>query len=155
LIGSLHEQGSVLEVDESVPAHNLDVLAEEVRREYFPSHPALPIRWGIRVNRKKRTSIRLGSYDHRTTEIRIHPALDSEKVPRFFIHSVIYHEYLHHILGPQHNRRFHQHESRFQYQKEARDWLKRNLVVLLGIKSRPTPPPAARPAAPPHQLSLF
>lgn len=134
--------------------HDLERFAEEVRTEYFGSYPQLPIRWGRRSPRLKRNSIRLGSYDHQTTLIRIHPSLDSPAVPEYFIKSIIHHEYLHHVLGPSHNNRFRRHERMFKLHKEARAWLRRNLPVLLG--RRPSEVNRPRPAAPrPAQLSLF
>lgn len=134
--------------------HDLESFAEDVRAEYFGSYPRLPIRWGRRSPRSKRNSIRLGSYDHQTTLIRIHPSLDNPAVPAYFIKSIIYHEYLHHVLGPAHNNRFRRHERKFRFHREARAWLKRNLPVLLGRRPsevNPRKPAATRPA----QLSLF
>jgi hypothetical protein len=69
-----------------------------------------------------------------TTEIRIHPLLNSPNIPAFFIQSVIHHEYLHHVLGPNHNRRFHANERKFRYYRESKEWLRRNVLVLLGRK---------------------
>ena len=118
--------------------------------------PRLPIRWGHSISRRKRTSIRLGSYDHRTGEIRIHPSLNAQWVPRFFVESVIHHEYLHHVLGPDHDRRFRAFERRFRFHRESQLWLKRHLPVLLGRRERPTPPPRPVPVASPgQQLALF
>ena len=57
--------------------HYLASLADEVHRTYFHKYPPLTVRWGQQITRKKRRSIRLGSYNHITTEIRIHPLLDS------------------------------------------------------------------------------
>ena len=91
------------------------------------------MRWGQQISRKKRRSIRLGSYNHVTTEIRIHPMLNSPDIPAFFIQSVIHHEYLHHVLGAHHNRRFHAHERQFRYHRESQEWI------------RPQSVPAARP----------
>jgi hypothetical protein len=117
--------------------HNLEALAEEVRRTYFQAHPLLPIRWGQRIHRRQRRSIRLGSYSHRTGEIRIHPLLDSAAVPAFFVQSVIHHEYLHHVVGAKHNRRFHAQERHFRYHRESKEWIRRNLGLLLGRKLKP------------------
>ena len=131
----------------------LESLAREVHRTYFFKYPPLPVRWGQQISRKRRRSIRLGSYNHATAEVRIHPILNSPQIPAFFIQSVIYHEYLHHVLGPHHNRRFHQHEREFQYHRESQEWIRRNLFLLLG---RPKP---VKPVATPHvqavQASLF
>src|SRR5687768_13506513 len=79
--------------------HHLPSLADEVHRTYFSKYPPLPVRWGQQISRKRRRTIRLGSYNHRTTEIRIHPILNAPNIPAFFIESVIHHEYLHHVLG--------------------------------------------------------
>jgi hypothetical protein len=114
----------------------LESLAREVHRTYFFKYPPLPVRWGQQISRKKRRSIRLGSYNHETAEVRIHPILNAPHIPAFFIQSVIYHEYLHHVLGPHHNRRFHQQERQFRYHRESQEWIRRNLFLLLG---RPKP----------------
>ena len=112
--------------------HHLESLASGIHRAYFSKYPPLPVRWGARVSRKRRRSIRLGSYNHYTTEIRIHPLLNSPRIPAFLIESIIHHEYLHHVLGPNHNRRFHSHERSFRYHREAQEWIRRNLFLLLG-----------------------
>ena len=140
--------------------HDLEALADEVRRIYFQGQPLLPIRWGHRIQRRQRRSIRLGSYNHRTGEIRVHPLLDSPGVPTFFIQSVIHHEYLHHVVGARHNRRFHAQERRFRYHRESKEWIRRNLGSLLGRKLKPRRSSApAAPASPSRvvvrQLLLF
>ncbi len=133
--------------------HHLESLAAEVHRTYFHKYPPLPVRWGQQISRKQRRSIRLGSYNHATAEVRIHPSLNAPNVPAFFIQSVIYHEYLHHVLGPSHNRRFHAHERRFRYHRESQEWIRRNLLMLLGTRRkivRSVPEPVAAP-----QMALF
>ena len=112
--------------------HHLESLASEVHRTYFPDQRPLCVRWGQRITRKKRRSIRLGSYNHMTNEIRIHPLLNSPQIPAFFIQSIIHHEYLHHILGGSHNRRFHANERKFRYFRESQEWIRHNLFLLLG-----------------------
>jgi hypothetical protein len=114
--------------------HYLASLAAEVHRTYFQKYPPLSVKWGQQITRKKRRSIRLGSYNHSTSEIRIHPLLDSPEIPAFFIQSVIHHEYLHHALGASHNRRFHAQERQFRYHRESKEWIRRHLWLLLGIK---------------------
>jgi hypothetical protein len=113
--------------------HHLESLAAEVHRTYFGDHGPLTVRWGHQITRKKkRRSIRLGSYNHVTAEIRIHPLLNSPQIPAFFVQSIIHHEYLHHVLGASHNRRFHADEREFRYYRESQEWIRRNLFVLLG-----------------------
>jgi hypothetical protein len=132
--------------------HHLASLAAEVHRTYFFKYPPLPVRWGQQISRKRRRTIRLGSYNHRTSEIRIHPILNSPRIPRFFIQSVIYHEYLHHVLGARHNRRFHQHERKFHYHRESQEWIRRNLWLLLG---RPRKKPVVIAAPTPSMQALL
>jgi predicted SprT family Zn-dependent metalloprotease len=135
--------------------HHLQSLAADVHQTYFSKYPPLPVRWGQQISRKQRRSIRLGSYNHHTAEIRIHPMLNAPNVPAFFIQSVIHHEYLHHVLGAHHNRRFHQHERQFRYYREAQEWIRRNLFHLLGRKRRAVPLPAPPRAQVFAQLALF
>jgi len=122
--------------------HHLDSLAAEIHRTYFFKYPPLRVRWGHHIARKRRRSIRLGSYNHVTLEIRIHPSLNSPRIPAFFIQSVIHHEYLHHVLGANHNRRFHAHERQFRYHRESKEWLRRNLFGLLGLRAKRAVPTA-------------
>jgi hypothetical protein len=132
----------------------LQSLAAEVHRTYFFKYPPLPVRWGQQISRKKRRSIRLGSYNHGTAEVRIHPILNSPSVPAFFVQSVIYHEYLHHVLGAAHNRRFHQHERQYRYHRESQEWIRRNLWLLLG-RPKTKRVTAVVAAGEPVQAALF
>ncbi len=131
--------------------HYLASLAAEVHRTYFFEYSPLRVRWGHQICRKSRRSIRLGSYNHVTTEIRIHPSLNAPHIPAFFIQSIIHHEYLHHVLGPNHNRRFHSRERKFHYFRESQEWIRRNLFVLLGRRMRRE----GRVREAPPQLALF
>jgi hypothetical protein len=131
--------------------HYLASLAAEVHRTYFFKYPPLRVRWGHQSQRRSRRSIRLGSYNHVTGEIRIHPSLNAPRIPAFFIQSIIHHEYLHHVLGPNHNRRFHSQERKFRYYRESKEWIRRNLFVLLGRRARR----AQRAREAPPQLALF
>ncbi|HEX9160808.1 MAG TPA: hypothetical protein VF980_03800 [Thermoanaerobaculia bacterium] len=135
--------------------HYLQSLAAEVHRTYFLKYPPLPVRWGHQISRKRRRSIRLGSYNHHTSEIRIHPLLNAPHIPAFFIQSIIHHEYLHHILGGNHNRRFHAHERHFRYHREAQEWIRRNLFMLLGRRRSEMQRSVPTPDAPPPQMALF
>lgn len=151
---------SIIPVPESRHYHDLDALAREIRSEYFPDFSSPAIQWGKKITRKRRRSIRLGSYHPSTAVIRIHPLLDSPHVPRFFVQAIIHHEYLHHVLGGAHNRRFHTWERRFRYHRESKEWLRRHLPVLLGRRIAPLPSAVPRSAAPPataapQQMALF
>lgn len=161
-LATMRTMQTKLDIEQCEPGtHDLEALAEAVRAEYFPSTKFLRIDWGRKIERAKRQSIRLGSYDPRAESIRVHPLLDSPRVPAWFIQSIIHHEYLHHVLGPRHNRRFHLHESRFRYHRESRLWLKRFLPMLLGYRPLPArsidPRPRISPAPPSEsgQYRLF
>ena len=140
--------------------HHLASLAASVHRTYFFKVPPLEVRWGQQISRKRRRSIRLGSYNHHTTEIRIHPLLNAPNIPAWVIESVIHHEYLHHVLGPNHNRRFHANEKKFRYHRESQEWIRRNLFLLLGRKKREFEPQGVPVVPPPvplqsAQMALF
>src|ERR1051325_3994809 len=141
-----------LELTETGP-HHLESLAAEAHRTYFFKIPPLVGKWGQPITRKRRRSIRLGSYNHVTLEIRIHPSLNAAHIPAIFIQSIIHHEYLHHVLGANHNRKFHAHERQFRYYRESREWIRRNLFSLLGMKRKTAAPPV--PAETPPQMALF
>jgi predicted metal-dependent hydrolase len=135
--------------------HHLQSLAAEVHRSYFGKFAPLRVRWGHQITRKRRRSIRLGSYNHQTTEIRIHPLLNAPNIPAFFIQSVIHHEYLHHFFGANHNRRFHAQERKFRYYRESQEWIRRNLFILLGRRRGELERTAPVPRAEAPQLALF
>ncbi len=86
-----------------------------------------------------RRSIRFGSYDFSQRLIRIHPALDANWVPDFFVEYVVYHELLHGLFPPdeaQERRSLHPPEFRAkekQYPKydEAIRWENNNIDRLL------------------------
>lgn len=141
-------------------AHHLPSLAGNIHRTYFFKVPPLDVRWGQQISRKRRRSIRLGSYNHVTSEIRIHPLLNTPQIPAYVIESVIHHEYLHHVLGPNHNRRFHANERKFRYYRESQEWIRRNLFLLLGRRRRELEPQRAEripppPPVQPAQMALF
>ena len=139
--------------------HHLGSLASAVHRAYFFKYPPICVRWGQQISRKRRRSIRLGSYNHITTEIRIHPLLNTRQIPAFVIESIIHHEYLHHFFGASHGRRFRAQERKYCYYRESQEWIQRNLFRLLGRKRSDFAP--ASPVLPPPensalgQLALF
>ncbi|HOJ32980.1 MAG TPA: hypothetical protein PKY35_07125 [Candidatus Hydrogenedentes bacterium] len=79
---------------------DLQSLYDEVNTEYFDGKVCARITWGkYGAHRKRKRSIRFGSYNARQNVIRIHPALDSSHVPVFFLKFIVYHEMLHAYLG--------------------------------------------------------
>jgi hypothetical protein len=80
--------------------HDLQSLYDEVNAEHFADRVDAPITWGKRPSqRKRRRSIRFGSYSLTEHLIRIHPNLDEAFVPRYFVRYIVFHEMLHADLG--------------------------------------------------------
>lgn len=79
---------------------DLQRLFDEVNTEYFEGKVHARITWGRSgPHRRRKRSIRFGSYHAHQNIIRIHPALDSLRVPVFFLKFIVYHEMLHAYLG--------------------------------------------------------
>lgn len=57
--------------------------------------PEPAITWGKRAKSRSRGTIQLGSFNSAQNLIRLHPVLDQQAVPRWFIRYVLFHELLH------------------------------------------------------------
>lgn len=98
----------------------LTTLFNSVNTTYFEGKATLPIRWGRRSLRFPSRSIRLGSYNLKTSEIRIHPLLDHPEIPNYVVEYIIYHEILHHFFPPVKNGRKRKiHHAYFKQQEKA------------------------------------
>lgn len=120
--------------------HNLQDIFDELNAHYFDNRIQARITWGSRTRRKRgRQSIKLGSYTVEDLLIRIHPVLDAEDVPRYFVAWVVYHEMLHEIHDMPivdgrrvyHTREFRRAEAQFDQYPEAVLWERTNLHRLL------------------------
>lgn len=82
-------------------AHNLDDLYDAVNDAHFGGTLDVPITWSREPAKKARArrSIRFGSYSPEDHLIRIHPYLDHDDVPEFFVRYIVFHEMLHAYLG--------------------------------------------------------
>lgn len=83
-------------------AHDLGALFRAVNEKYFGGAVDALITWGRRSGKKRRRSIKLGSYSASERLIRINPSLDKAWVPRYFISYIVYHEMLHHVVPSSH-----------------------------------------------------
>jgi predicted SprT family Zn-dependent metalloprotease len=122
--------------------HNLNDIYRDVNAHYFANRVEAKISWSrdaqLRSHRQLR-SIKLGSYTARDKLIRVHPALDAEFVPRFFVEYIVYHEMLHYVLPPRrtgkrrslHGPEFQARERVFELFDEALCWERDNLERLL------------------------
>jgi len=124
--------------------HDLETILVALRARFFPESTGVTIRWGRWSGRTRTRSIRLGAYLPEQQLIRIHPALDQDFVPRFFVEFIVYHELLHHIIPPRrvngryqiHSPAFRQGECQFPAYTEAMLWRKRSLRRLLASNDR-------------------
>jgi hypothetical protein len=122
--------------------YDLHDVFDELNRVYFENKIDARITWGARGGqRRRRMSIKMGSYSVEDRLIRIHPALDRRFVPRFFVDWIVYHEMLHQVhdipvVGGRrqfHTPEFMAQESNFEHFERARDWERRNLDRLLNF----------------------
>lgn len=128
---------------------DLDELYREVNADEFGGAVTAPITWGKMPNLRRRRSIRFGSYSPGENLIRIHPLLDQDFVPRFFVRYIVFHEMLHAHMGIDeapggrrliHPPAFRAREAEYPDFERAVAWMDepRNLRRLLGAR-RDTP----------------
>jgi predicted SprT family Zn-dependent metalloprotease len=116
----------------------LNEIFDKLNREYFNGVISTKITWG-RGSHNSRRYIRFGSYTEKDDIIRIHPILDRQFIPDFFIESIVYHEMLHKLVKTRvengrrrvHTAEFKEMEKRFGDYKKAREWEKENIKRLL------------------------
>lgn len=123
--------------------HDLGLIYEELNAYYFDSAVEAQIGWGRMGSppgrRRRRRSIKLGSYLSTGALIRVHPVLDAAWVPRFFVEYIVYHEMLHHVVDMpvqdgrrcMHGPEFKARERRFSRYAEAIAWERAHLDRLL------------------------
>ena len=122
--------------------HDLVDIFSRVNARYFQSSlTEVLITWGrkTRPRSKKRSTIKLGSYSAVERLVRVHPALDQDWVPRYFVSYIVYHELLHHLVPARlvggrmqvHPPEFLQRESECRYYERALAWERKHLNRLL------------------------
>jgi hypothetical protein len=120
--------------------HDLAEIYAAVNAQQFAEKVEARIGWGRSPPARRRRSIKMGVYLHDRRLIRIHPALDDARVPRYFVELVVFHEMLHQVVPPTegadgrravHGRAFREAEARFPGYQAARAWEKANLGLLL------------------------
>jgi hypothetical protein len=121
---------------------DLQDVFDELNRHYFDERIDARITWGTRSNkRRRRTSIKMGSYSVEDRLIRIHPALDRRFVPRYFLEWIVYHEMLHQVHDIPvvdgrrqfHTPQFLEQERMFAHYDRARLWERQNLDRILNF----------------------
>ena len=120
--------------------HDLAAIFDRLNRRYFQGKHQARITWGPSRKHALQRSIKVGSYSLEDRLIRVHPALDSETVPGYFVDWIVFHEMLHgkHAIREVGGRRcfhppeFSREERLFPGYGRARSWEKTNLDRLLG-----------------------
>ncbi len=121
--------------------HDLLSLLNEVNERYFGGNINALITWGKRPTTKaaRRKTIKLGSYSGVERLIRLHPALDRNWVPRYFVAYIVYHEMLHHVIPGSrglgrvnlHPPEFKEREKQFRHFERALEWERKHVARLL------------------------
>ncbi len=118
---------------------DLEAIFARLNAAWFQEGIRARIGWGRNTGRRRRKSIRLGVYDHKSREIRVHPALDRPDVPLFFVEFIVFHEMLHQLFPSDrdtgrhvhHPRAFRDRERAFPRYQAAIAWEKQHLHELL------------------------
>ncbi len=120
--------------------HDLEALYRELNLLLFDNKIEARIGWGRGGGASRKRTIRMGVYDHISRTIRIHPALDSAKVPTFFVRYIVFHEMLHQWLPAKeqagrkahHGPEFRARERAYPDYDRAIAWERENIDALLG-----------------------
>lgn len=123
---------------------DLTPLFEELNATYFGGRVQAKLGFmrAVPQKRGRPNSLRLGTYSPETGIIRLHPALEAEKVPLFVVRAVLFHEMAHALqpglhqapVGKRravHDRAFKSELSRFPETESADLWIKTHLRELL------------------------
>jgi hypothetical protein len=120
---------------------DLQQIFDRLNADYFGDKIQARITWGPSFkSRRRRRSIKMGSFSVEDRIIRIHPSLDQVGVPHYFIAWIVFHEMLHgkhevtRVGGRRcfHTREFMAEEKTFAQYERAYAWEKRNIDRLLG-----------------------
>ena len=120
--------------------HDLSAIFDQLNRAHFGGTHNARISWGSARRPASRRSLKVGSYSVEDRLIRIHPALDQEGVPGYFVNWIVFHEMLHgkHAIREVGGRRcyhppeFAEEERHFPDYQRARLWGKTHVDRLLG-----------------------
>lgn len=123
--------------------HDLQEIYDQLNVKYFAGAIDARITWSQRSlpgsKRRRRNSIKMGSYAVEDRLIRIHASLDRPFVPRLFVEWIVYHEMLHQkhdipVVGGRrqfHTPEFYAEEALFEHYDRASRWEVENLDRIL------------------------
>jgi hypothetical protein len=123
--------------------HDLKEIYDDLNRRYFDNKIDARITWSQRAQpgakRRRRNSIKMGSYSVEDRLIRIHASLDRPFVPRLFVEWIVYHEMLHQkhdipVVGGRrqfHTAEFLAEEAQYEHFQRMSRWERENLDKIL------------------------
>lgn len=129
--------------------YDLKKIYQKLNKTYFGGLLGGRITWGRKNFAPKKKSLTFGTYNFKSGVIRIHPVLDTELVPLFYLESVVHHEMAHEYLHKAgndgensiaHSKRFRELEGKFKFYKLAMAWEKRHFARMLNYQPRPASP---------------
>jgi hypothetical protein len=125
-----------------------ELLSTELATE-FPEGESRPrVTWGRKGQSRTRHSLRLGSFDPEGRIVRIHPVLDQDAVPVWFVRYVLFHELLHAVHPPRpgegsrwihHGAEFRRRERAYADYSRAIEWEKGHMTELIRSARRAVP----------------
>jgi predicted metal-dependent hydrolase len=134
---------TVFTIETRGEVYDLQEIYNEINARYFGNKIDARITWSQRAQtgakRRKRNSIKMGSYSVEDRLIRIHASLDRPFVPRMFVEWIVYHEMLHQkhdipVVGGRrqfHTPEFMAEEAEFEHYEKASRWERENLDKIL------------------------
>ena len=147
--------GNVHDLERLVVELCSGTLAEEFDGD-APLDKGLPgLTWGRRTKSRSRHTLQLGCYSPEQHLVRIHPVLDQEAVPAWFVRYVLFHELLHSLIPAKkvgsrrwrhHCPEFRKRESEYCDYQRALVWEKQNLLALIRSARSGKPIPVRKTA---------
>lgn len=116
---------------------DLRTIFDKINARYFRNRlRGYVIVWGRRRRVRPKNYIVFGSIQEEDRVIRIHPLLDRQFVPQWYVEYVVYHEMLHAFVPDKydsagrrivHHDGFIERERRFRFYRRSLDWEQENL----------------------------
>jgi len=119
--------------------HPYQSILDELRSQHFPSLAPLKLVRGKEGKKGSQKTIRLASYWAKRKEIRLHPFIEIEGMPDFYLQYLLYHELCHAWLvmsgqakdGEHHGPDFMTLEKKFPQLHQAIEWEDQGLNIFL------------------------
>jgi predicted metal-dependent hydrolase len=134
---------TVFTIETRGEVHDLKEIYDDINARYFAGRIDARITWSQRAlpngKRRRRNSIKMGSYSVEDRLIRIHASLDRPFVPRMFVEWIVYHEMLHQkhdipVVGGRrlyHTPEFLAEEATYPHFERMSRWERENLDKIL------------------------